>query len=40
MTGAELDKIVASLRTVGGAYLLVAAAVERDNRGQVERSNG
>ena len=32
MTGAELDRIIASLQNVGGAYLLVAAAVERDNR--------
>lgn len=35
MSGAELDKIVASLRTVGGAYVLVAAAVERDAEGRV-----
>lgn len=36
MTRAELDKIIASLRTVGGAYDLVAAAVERDAEGRVE----
>ena len=35
MTAVELDRAVAALRAIGGCYEMVAAVVERDNRGVV-----
>lgn len=40
MDTAELDAAVASLRSVGGVYDYVAAAVEHDNRASVEETEG